>query len=93
MDINTGCPAVGESYGMPLSIDDEAMVVTTEEDTHEIPLVINEEEMLPDIQIMILVEDIMVVNNVKQHIECPISLTIPANHRELFDLFWSKTPM
>jgi hypothetical protein len=79
MDMDTGHPAVGKSHGTALSIDDKAMVVTTEGDTQETPLVIDEEEMLPDVQITILVEDITVVNNVKQRIEHPVSLIIPAN--------------
>jgi hypothetical protein len=83
MDVDIGHPAVGDSQGTVLLIDDEAVFVEAtrlaEGDAQETPLVIDEDEMHPEMQITILVEDIMVVNHLKQRIERPVSLTIPAN--------------
>jgi hypothetical protein len=83
MDVDTSCPTACKSQDTALVIDDKAVVVRATHpakgDTQDAPLVIDEDEMLLEVQITILLEDIMVVNNMKQHTECPVSLTIPAN--------------
>jgi hypothetical protein len=83
MDMDTGRPASGESQGTALVINDNAVVVgaicSAEGDIQETPLVIDEDSMLLEVQITILIEEIVVVNNVTQQIECPMLLTIPTN--------------
>jgi hypothetical protein len=83
MDMDTSCSAVCQSQNTALVIDNKAVVVRathpTKGDTQDTSLLIDEDKMLPEVQITILVEDIMVVNNVKQHTEHPVSLNIPIN--------------